>query len=471
MSEAPDNKRENRFRHLWRVMWSYWTDEAVLIYRRSAAGKKRAQLRAVETFLFIREVLREFYRVQATTRAASLAYTTLLSLIPLLVAFSYVIRRYFARISPDFRSQLDNFLNVIVPYRTAEFSYHINRFLANAEAASTFGAIVFLLIAFRLFMAVEATINQIWKATTFRGYRQKLRAFTMLLFWGPILIGLSFTTTASIRQYPYLRIATENSFVLELVTIAILIVAFTMLFWLVPSTRVMFKSALVGAVVTAVLFELMRAGFSLYADILFSGRLNVIYGTLGLMVIFLLALEVAWLIILFGVEVSYVHQNFPGILRATEQQLEEGARYDLYFGMRALLEISRRFLDGEAGPSSYRLAEQFGATDRQMEAVLKKLESKGLVKQIGGDWSGYVPGSDPLRITFDDVMRVIEGRSRDIPPGAEDSAETPVIEALFAKLDESTHAAIGGVTIGRLVREIYLPPAPADKGAVSFRRR
>ena len=59
---------------------------------------------------------------------------------------------------------------------------------------------LFLLIAFRLFLAVEGAINQIWKVRSARGYRQKIIAFTMLFFWGPVLMGLSFTTTSMLER-------------------------------------------------------------------------------------------------------------------------------------------------------------------------------------------------------------------------------------------------------------------------------
>ena len=184
----------------------------------------------------------------------------------------------------------------------------------------------------------------------------------------------------------------------------VLFIAFTMLFWLVPSTRVRFSSAAVGAIVTTSLFTLVRFGFGIYADHLFHGRFNLIYGALGLAIIFLIAIQILWVVILLGVEISFVYQNLYGLLRATEQQVQDEPRFDLYFALRALIEIARRFDRREEAPSSYRLAEQFGTTDSQMLRVLRKLEDAQLVKEIGGDWAGFVPGCDPDRITIEEVV-------------------------------------------------------------------
>src|SRR5205085_7631166 len=121
-----------RLRHLYEIVWGWLTDPAVLVYRREATGKDRWRVRTVEFFLFVREVIREFYDIQGTSRAASLAYTTLLSLIPLLVAFTHALQRYFRNIFPNFQTQIDNVLNVVIPYQSPVLTYHLARFAENA---------------------------------------------------------------------------------------------------------------------------------------------------------------------------------------------------------------------------------------------------------------------------------------------------------------------------------------------------
>jgi YihY family inner membrane protein len=441
------------------VVWSWLTDPAVLVYRRATVGRKRARVLVVEFFLVMREIAREFYEIEGTSRAASLAYTTLLSLVPLLVALTQVVQQYFRKLFPGWESQIDNILNIVLPYQSPQITYNLARFAQNAAAASTLGAIVFMIIAFRLFLAVEATINQIWRVRVGRGYRQKLIAFTMLFFWGPLLMGLSFTTNKSLQRNPYLHMLFKHDIVFVIAPIVVLFVAFTMLFWLVPATRVQFKAAVVGALVTTMLFSLVRWGFGIYADHLFKGRFNLIYGTVGLALIFLIAIEVMWVVILLGVEISYVHQNLYGVLRAQAQQIDDEPKYDLYFALRAILEISRRFDRREDAPSSYRLAEQFGTTDAQMLRVLTKLEDGKLVKSTGGEgeYTGFVPGCDPDRISVEEIVAQVEGSLRVLPGQGPDDEERRSIGSMFDRMNESTSAALNRTTIGRMVRELYSP--------------
>lgn len=463
--ERPPSWRERwlgRFRRGWDLVWSWLTDPAVLVYRRHGFGQKRARATIVEFFLFIREVVREFWNVDGSARAAGLAYTTLLSLIPLLVAFTYSLKEYFNRLFPGFQARIDTVLNVVIPYESPQITYHLSRFAQNAQAASTVGAVIFMFVAFRLFLAVEGAINLIWKVRSARGYRQKIIAFTMLFFWGPLLMGLSFTTTAMLERNRYLRVLLQGEIIFIIVPIVVLFIGFTMLFWLVPSAKVRLPAAMVGALVTTLLFSLVRWGFGVYSAYLMRGDFNIIYGTVGLAIIFLIAIEVMWIVILLGVEVSYVWQNLYGVLRATEQNVQDEPRYDLYYALRALVEIARRFDRREEAPSTFRLAELFGTTDAQMLRVMCKLEDAKLVTATGGEWIGFVPACDPDRISVEEVVAEMEGVRRVLPDrvaaaGDVDDRERVAIGELFERLNSSTATVLDRMSIGRLVRELYTP--------------
>jgi membrane protein len=464
MGEAPVDRppsvRERwvgKFVSIRDVTWSWLTDPAVLVYRKHGFGQKRVRATIVEFFLFLREVVREFWHIEGTSRAASLAYTTLLSLIPLLVALTFQIQKYYSRLFPGFGAQIDAILNAVIPYQSPQITYHLARFTQNAGTASTVGVIVFMFVAFRLFLAVEGAINQIWKVRSARGYRQKIIAFTMLFFWGPLLMGLSFTTTEMLERNRYLRVIFEGELLFIVVPVIVLFIGFTMLFWLVPSARVRIPAAAIGALVTTLLFALVRWGFGIYADYLLSGRFNFIYGAIGLAIIFLISIEVMWIVILLGVEISYVWQNLYGVLRATAQQVQDEPEHDLYFALRALIEIARRFDRREEPPSTYRLAEQFGTTDSQMLRVLRKLEDGKLVAPIGGEWIGYVPACDPDRISIEEVITQMEGVVRVLPTIGVEDHERAAVGAMFARLNECTATTLDHMSIGRLVRELYSP--------------
>ena len=139
--------------------------------------------------------------------------------------------------------------------------------------------------------------------------------------------------------------------------------------------------------------------------------------------------------------------------------------FDLYFALRALVEIARRFEQREDAPSSYRLAAEFGATDPQMLRILRKLEKAGLVKEIGGAWTGYVPGADANRITVEEIIQEMEGGTREIPAttGESDPARESIV-AIFQTVRGCTRDALDRVTVGQMVRELYGPERPSRAG-------
>jgi DNA-binding IscR family transcriptional regulator len=147
------------------------------------------------------------------------------------------------------------------------------------------------------------------------------------------------------------------------------------------------------------------------------------------------------------------------VLRASEHHVKDQPEFDLYFALRAMLEVARRFDRREDPPSSYRLAAQFGTTDSQMLRVLRKLSDSKLVQETTGEWVGYVPGCDPDRITVEEVTIQIEGSQRIVPDIGQADDETRAVGQIFETLNRATHDSLERMTIGHLVRNLYSPRA------------
>src|SRR5262249_11864988 len=146
-----------------------------------------------------------------------------------------------------------------------------------------------------------------------------------------------------------------------------------------------------------------------------------------------------------------------GLLRATEQRIEDEPRYDLYFALRALIEVARRFEKREEAPSSYRLAEEFAATDAQMLRVMRRLEDSKLVNVLGGEHTGFVPGCDPDRISVEEVVAQIEGNQRALPLQAAEAREHEALTDLFERLNTCVAQGLNHLTVGQMVRDLYSP--------------
>jgi DNA-binding IscR family transcriptional regulator len=92
-----------------------------------------------------------------------------------------------------------------------------------------------------------------------------------------------------------------------------------------------------------------------------------------------------------------------------------------------------------------------------MLRVLRKIEDAKLVSPLGGEWIGFVPACDPDRISVDEVVTQMEGVLRRLPETGPADREREVIGELFARLNSCTVQALDRMSIGRLVRDLYMP--------------
>jgi DNA-binding IscR family transcriptional regulator len=98
-----------------------------------------------------------------------------------------------------------------------------------------------------------------------------------------------------------------------------------------------------------------------------------------------------------------------------------------------------------------------------MMRVLRKLVDAKLVREVGGDWTGFVPGCDPDRITVEEVIMQVEGAQRAVPDLEPQPAdrERATVEELIEKMNVCVSTALNRMTIGQVVRELYSPRAPS----------
>ena len=143
--------------------------------------------------------------------ASALAFVTVLSLIPLLTALSFVGARVFSQYP---QRSLEIFVQIL-PYSDKSLVDAIAEFLDQAETIHGVGVIAFFVTTLYLFATVEETFNKIWNVSRRRPIRARLISFILLIFWGPLLIGATFSSLIMLRQSPAFRRLFQESFLLN----------------------------------------------------------------------------------------------------------------------------------------------------------------------------------------------------------------------------------------------------------------
>lgn len=376
---------------------------------------------------------------ELTERASALAFITIVSLIPLLAVFSHFGA-----------GQIVNLLNSVLPYSEDAIFTAVDGFLKKAEGIGLFGFCVFLATSLAAFTTIEQTVNRIWNVAARRSFRSRLLSFTLVIFWGPLLIAASYSLIFYLRdREPFFVLRWEAP--LRLFPSLVTLVGLTMLYWLVPYTAVRFRSAVAGGAVATLLLEALRSGFGYYVEV--ARGISVIYGGFGLALFFMISIQLTWWIVLLGSEVAYALQHYRLL---TAPRLPVTPFDGSWIGLAALAVIADGFRHGEPITGHERLAERLQMPSVGLRSSLQPLLEAGVLRETGGDDEGYLLAADPYELRVDTVFDLYEQRHR--------AMLEPLPRSIAATLDElrtvlaaSRSQRTGGLTLADVVRESRLP--------------
>ena len=251
-------------------------------------------------------------RVAARTRhvgllrtAGSLAFTTLLGLVPLAtVAFSFVARFPFFQ---DWLDALESFLLQHMLPGSADSVVHsyIGEFTEKA-ARLTGVSIAFVGITAVLVIAtIEREINAIWGIRRGRPLARRLFVYTIVATVGPVLVGASISLTTWLLAQSLAAVSLRESLgvlAVKALPIVFSLLALALLYALTPARKVPWRHAFAGALAAALAFEGAKLGFAFY--ITHVPTYEVVYGALAALPVFLIWLYLCWLIVLTGAAIT-----------------------------------------------------------------------------------------------------------------------------------------------------------------------
>jgi membrane protein len=259
---------------------------------------------------FAAHVVRRFFQDGMTQAAGALTYSTLLALVPLAVIAFAVLAGFPA--FEEVRGELQAFFfRALVPEAGAELQRYFEAFTGNARNLTAAGTAALALTAVLLLSTIETTLNRVWRVERPRPWLTRILIFWAVLTLGPLLIGVSFTFTsdalAMLRRWGagaevIGRIEPGAGVAGLALGLLSQILAFTLIFKLVPARRVRLADAALGGAVAGLLFHLLRWAFDAYLS---SGTTyETIYGAVAVVPIFLVWLYASWTVVILGAVVA-----------------------------------------------------------------------------------------------------------------------------------------------------------------------
>ena len=257
-----------------------------------------------DTLAFLRFVLARWTEDKCPQIAGSLAFTTLLAIVPVFAIAVALLSR--APFFEELLVQIKIFLliNLVPELAGRIITVYMEEFARNAVRLTWMGVAFLFVSAIATMTMVERQIHAIWRDPPTRPIWVTLLAYAILLVVSPLLIAVSVSLTTYLMS---LSVAVDASpgvhdFLLQAVPSLVSTLAFLLLYKLVPHSRVLWRHALVGAVVASLLFEGAKEVFAIYVRNV--PGYNVLYGAFVTLPFFLIWVYVSWLVVLFGAELT-----------------------------------------------------------------------------------------------------------------------------------------------------------------------
>ena len=350
---------------------------------------------------------------------------------------------------------------------------YIHDFIQNTQSGKlgTLGMVLLVLVAIRMLANIEATFNDIWGVARGRNWFVRVIQYWATLTLGPLLLitavglasGPHFAATRSvIVEMPFI-----GGFAFKLLPLVVVWLVFALFYQLVPNTKVNFSAALVGGIVGGSLWFLNNVFGFLYVSRVASNR--EIYGSLGLVPVFMAGLYFSWLILLFGAQVAYAFQNRVAYLqeRLAENVNQRGREF---VALRLMTCIGGRFQSGLPPATMANISTELGIPSRLAQQVLRPLIVARLVTETAGRDPAYTPARPLGDINAHQILLALRSTggpdivTRDEPARMEVFGE-------FARIEAAEKQAASSVTMLALVNRAnarleLVPAAPVAELSV-----
>lgn len=333
---------------------------------------------------FLRYVAYRFVYDNGLRHASTLAYTTLLSIVPLMtVAFS-VLAAF-----PVFEPVTDRIRLLIfanfVPTSSEVLESYLERFSDKAAELTAAGIIGLLASALLMMSSVDKALNEIWHVSQQRRLVQGFMVYWTLLTLGPLLIGASLVMTSyveSLQAFAAIERTLPRQLLFNLASLASEFLAFLFLYTVVPNRQVSFRHAVCGAALAALLFEAAKLTFAWYVTSF--PTYEAIYGALAALPVFLIWLYVSWTIVLVGA----VFTHALGSFRVERAGTLADPRLRLALAVRLLGHLWYAHQSGESVSRKDLVQREPQAGDQAIVECLRALErSKVVVRTDHGGWA------------------------------------------------------------------------------------
>lgn|GEM_PF-820674 len=385
--------------------------------------------------------MRSFLDGRGTALAAGLAYSSLLSFIPLVVAVTVLTSTFFGEAGGRGFYRL---LRFFVPGTSREVLRGVEALVDEAQAASWIATALLALTSLRVYFDVEGAANHLWGTLRPRPVRQRLSLAVLVVVFGPVALGVV-TSLLLESGLPLTQLHVRGLFAS--------MAALTLIYKVVPSAQVRWGAAAAAGFVAGAGLTALRQAFTL-GFVTLTG-VERLYGTISAIAVFVIVTGFAWTILLFGFSFAHAVQFRDELLAHDAPPPAAKKPGALEEATQLLLRLTEAWHAGVSLDVST-LADACGRAVDDLRSRMKRLGTAGLVEVAGDSVRLARP---PDTITLYAIARAVgEAAPRAVPQGSEPVAA--ILRALYMRADGEER----GVLQGTSLEDVYRPHARRRSG-------
>ena len=340
---------------------------------------------------------KEFINDKCTEKASALTYFSMLSLVPVLamaIAKAFGLRQLMEEQLNKYFEGQDKILDSVLPA--------VDNMLNSSGGGIVTGiSVVFLIFTvIRLLINIEAAFNDMWDITKSRRWERKISDYVAVILLGPVLLIVASSATVFVKDTIQNFIAgieflgqlkSGIFFLLRLLPYTILWLLLFGLYLIFPNTRVKVLPAMIAGIIAGTLYQLNQQAF-ISLQFAFA-KYDAIYGSIAFIPLFLIWLQLSWLIVLFGAEVCYAVQ-FANQWRMDSDKLKINLSHRRKLLLLLLYRIIKRFEHEGGALSLSELGSMVNVPRRYLTELCFDLEKAELIVKTEGEEGAYLPNFD-----------------------------------------------------------------------------
>ncbi len=390
------------------------------------SGSKYFLIRQLRIYLL---AIKGFYEDKCQLRASALTFYSVLSVVPVL-AMAFGIAKGFGLeklIEKELTRNLagqEQVLDWLI-----EFA---DKMLNNSKEAyiAGLGFIILFWSVIKVLSNIEESFNDVWRIKKSRTWGRKFSDYTAFIIFAPILLIGSSTVTVVLKT-KLSELAADSSivetvnpflsFLLNLAPYFLVWILFTLLYILMPNTHVKFKAGVIAGIIAGTIYQIFQIGYIEFQSMVTS--YSTIYGSFAALPLFLIWLQLSWLVVLLGAEISFAEQNV-GNYEFQAESSEISYDYRRLLSLYILNLIIKNFTQEKSPLTSQDISHQLEIPIRVVSEIIFKLTNAGLLAELLTSTDkemAYQPAFDINQMSVENVINIMERKGIATIPILEDN--------------------------------------------------